>query len=82
MPAQKAEYEKARAEHERRREVANYAQSLYSLNERRVSPATIVAAIPLLKRRIAEGKGADGIDEATGLPYLTINGKKMLVPKD
>lgn len=82
MPREREDYAKARAEHEKRREVASYAQSLYSLNERRLSPAAIVAAIPVLKRRIADGKGADGIDEASGLPYLTINGKKMLVPKE
>ena len=82
LPAQKAAYEAARKENASRREVASYAQGIYSLNERKISPAAISAAIPVLKQRIASGKGADGIDQASGLPYVTINGKKILLPKD
>lgn len=82
MPREREDYAKARAEHDKRREVASYAQSLYSLNERKVPPAAIVSAMPVLQRRFAEGKGADGIDQASGLPYVTINGKKILLPKD
>jgi hypothetical protein len=47
-----------------------------------VAAPVIAQAIPALQRRIADGKGADGIDPASGLPFVNINGKKILLPKD
>jgi hypothetical protein len=82
LPKQREAYEKQRTEQTQRREIAGYAQNLYSLNERKVPPAQIAQLIPALRRRIASGKGADGVDESTGLPYVTFNGKKILLPKD
>jgi hypothetical protein len=82
LPAQRQAYEQQRSEQQRRRELASYAQNIYSLNERAVPAATIAQAIPALQRRITEGRGADGVDEKTGLPFVNINGKKILLPKD
>lgn len=82
LPKQREAYEAQRREQTQRRELASYAQGIYSLNERKVAPAQITQLIPVLRRRISEGKGADGIDEATGLPFVNFNGKKVLLPKD
>ena len=82
LPAQRQAYEKQRTEQAQRRELASYAQSVYSLNDRKVPPAQITQLMPVLRRRISEGKGADGVDEATGLPFVNFNGKKILLPKD
>lgn len=82
MPDQRKAYEDTRREQTRRRELAGYAQNIYTLNERKVGAPVIAQAIPALQRRIAEGRGADGIDSASGLPFVTINGKKILLPKD
>jgi len=82
LPAQRQAYEKQRTEQAQRRELASYAQGVYALNERKVPPAQITQLMPVLRRRISEGKGADGVDEATGLPFVNFNGKKILLPKD
>lgn len=82
LPKQREEYEAKRAEQGKRRELASYAQSLYSLNNREVPPAQISQLIPALQRRLSQGKGADGVDPATGLPFVNFNGKKVLLPKD
>jgi hypothetical protein len=82
MPDQRKAYEQTRLEQTKRRELAGYAQNIYTLNERKVAAPVIAQAIPALQRRIAEGRGADGIDPASGLPFVNINGKKILLPKD
>jgi hypothetical protein len=82
LPKQREAYESQRREQTQRRELSSYAQGIYSLNERKVAPAQITQLIPVLRRRISEGKGADGVDEATGLPFVNFNGKKVLLPKD
>jgi hypothetical protein len=82
MPDQRKAYEQTRQEQVKRRDLAGYAQNIYTLNERKVGAPVIAQAIPALQRRIAEGKGADGIDPASGLPFVNINGKKILLPKD
>jgi hypothetical protein len=82
MPDQRKAYEQTRQEQAKRRELAGYAQNIYTLNERKVAAPVIAQAIPALQRRIADGKGADGIDPASGLPFVNINGKKILLPKD
>jgi hypothetical protein len=82
MPDQQKAYATARQEQSKRRELAGYAQNIYTLNERKVAAPVIAQAIPALQRRIADGKGADGIDPASGLPFVNINGKKILLPKD
>lgn len=82
MPDQRKAYEQTRQEQSKRRELAGYAQNIYTLNERKVPAPVIAQAIPALQRRIAEGKGADGMDPASGLPFVSINGKKILLPKD
>jgi hypothetical protein len=82
MPDQRKAYEQTRQEQSKRRELAGYAQNIYTLNERKVAAPVIAQAIPALQRRIADGKGADGIDPASGLPFVNINGKKILLPKD
>lgn len=82
MPDQRKAYEQTRQEQAKRRELAGYAQNIYTLNERKVGAPIIAQAIPALQRRIADGRGADGIDPASGLPFVNINGKKILLPKD
>lgn len=82
MPEAKREYAAARQKHETAAARSNAATGLWDLNERKFSPSFISNAIPIIESRIRSGKGADGTDEATGLPYININGKKVLIPKD
>jgi hypothetical protein len=61
---------------------ANAASGLWDLNSRTLSPSFIATAIPVIEARIRSGKGADGTDTDTGLPFINVNGKKVLIPKD
>lgn len=82
LPKQKEEYAKARAKAEQSRARSNAASGLWDLNGRTLSPSFITSALPLIEQRIQSGSGADGTDADTGLPYVNINGKKVLLPKD
>lgn len=85
MPKAREEYARARAEHDRRTAMANDAYGIFQLNSingNKLPPSMVVQALPKLQERLASGKGADGLDGKTGLPYVTINGQKMLLPKD
>jgi hypothetical protein len=82
MPTEREGYEKARVEHARRASSANDAYNIFQINQRAIPASEIVAALPKLQERLASGKGADGIDEKSGLPYVIYNGKKMLLPKE
>jgi len=82
LPKQQQAYAQMRQEQGQRREIASYAQNIYSLNGRKVSASFIAQAIPLLKKRNAAGQNSDGTAPASGLPFVTINGQKLLVPKE
>lgn len=82
MPDQQKAYAQAREQQAKRREKVVTAMNLYQLNERKIPPSVLAQAIPALERRLADGKGADGIDSATGLPFVNFNGKKILVGRD
>lgn len=82
LPKQKQAYEAARAKNAERMARRNAATGLWDLNDRNLSPSFISSALPLIEQRIRDGKGADGTDPGTGLPYVNINGKKVLLPKD
>lgn len=81
-PKEQELYRSARQEQSRRREAVGYASGIFSLNERKVPAAVIAQVVPTLQRRIKEGKGADGIDEKTKLPFINFNGMKILLPQD
>lgn len=68
--------------HEQRLSAANDAYNIYQINKRSIPPSEIVAALPKLQERLTSGKGADGVDDKTGLPYIMYNGQKMLLPKE
>ena len=82
LPKQKQAYEAARVKHAERVARRNAATGLWDLNDRKLAPSFISSALPLIEQRIREGKPADGTDPGTGLPYVNINGKKVLLPKD
>lgn len=82
LPKQKQAYEQARAKQAQNRARSNAASGLWDLNGRNLSPSFITNALPIIERRLQGGKGVDGTDPDTGLPYVNINGKKVLIPKD
>jgi hypothetical protein len=81
-PRQKLAYESARAKQMQNRARSNAASGLWDLNGRSLTPSFITNALPIIERRLQDGKGVDGTDPDTGLPYVNINGKKVLIPKD
>lgn len=81
LPKQKKAYEEAREKHEARAARRNAASGLWDLNGRRLAPSFISNAMPAIEQRVVAGK-FDGTDAETGLPYVNINGKKVLLPKD
>jgi hypothetical protein len=82
LPKQKKAYEEARAKHEQRTARRNAATGLWDLNGRKLTPSFITSALPLIEKRVMSDKPSDGTDPETGLPYVNINGKKVLLPKD
>lgn len=81
LPKQKEEYAKARAKADQGRARSNAASGLWELNGRTLSPSFITSSMSLIEQRIQSGK-VDGTDPESGLPYVNINGKKVLLPKD
>lgn len=81
LPKQREEYAKARAKAEQSRARSNAASGLWELNGRTLSPSFITSSMGLIEQRIQSGK-VDGTDPESGLPYVNINGKKVLLPKD
>jgi len=81
LPKQKKAYEEARGKHEARAARRNAASGLWDLNGRMLAPSFISNAMPAIEQRVVAGK-FDGTDAETGLPYVNINGKKVLLPKD
>lgn len=81
LPKQKEAYAKARENQEKTRARSNAASGLWQLNDRKLSPSFIASALPIIEQRVQSGK-VDGTDADTGLPYVNINGKKVLLPKD
>jgi hypothetical protein len=82
LPKQKKAYEEARAKQGERMARRNAATGLWDLNGRKLSPSFITSALPIIEKRVMSDKPADGTDAETGLPYVNINGKKVLLPKD
>jgi hypothetical protein len=82
LPDEKKAYAAARQKQEIAVSRMNAASGLWDLNQRKFTPSEISTMIPIIETRIKSGKGADGVDEASGLPFMNINGKKVLLPKD
>lgn len=82
FPEQKREYAAARQKAVVARSRAELANTLWDLNDRKYSPSIVTNALPVIESRVRSGKGADGIDDATGLPFININGRRFIVPRD
>lgn len=81
LPKEKEAYARAREKQAQSRARGNAASGLWQLNDRKLSPSFIASALPIIEQRVQSGK-VDGTDADTGLPYVNINGKKVLLPKD
>ena len=78
IPSEKKAYEQAKARYEQNTSRFNAASSISALNPD-LKVGEITEAVRVLEQRALQGKSADGVD-GSGRAYVTVGGKKILLP--